>query len=602
MPPLAPSTPERICCNVTRWLLFSLTLLACTAARAAIVIDIEGVEGELKRNVLIFLSLERYKNRNDLDDNQVERLNDRVEREVGAALRPFGYYDPVVNSDFTKTDRSRNWHVQVSILPGAAIKLRNVSLQLGGSGASDPSLRRIIDSPALKSGQQLNHARYDGLKGQLQRTAATLGYLDAKLLRSELLVDPVNHVADVSIEMHTGARYHFGATTIEQNAINDSLARRYIRYHENDPFDATQLLRTQFAMDDSQYFSTVEVLPGEPDRATLAVPVSIRAEPNRRSHYQFGAGYGTDTLIRGTASWENRLLNRNGHSFRTEVRAANQAQSFTARYQMPIGDPALEKLSLKLTAKSEKLGDLDVNSVDLEPSITQTLGTWQRVLSGTVTRTTTRDSTSKLTTRAFIPAISFSAVPQGYLGEALFTRALYAEVRGSHSALGSDSNFLQLRLQGERVLDIAPQYHLLVRGELGASLVSNFDDLPGSERFFAGGDRSVRGFGYNDLSPRNALGEKIGGRHLLTGTVEVERDLPRNFGIALFTDFGNAFNKFGDPLAYSIGVGARWRLPVVTVGIDVAQSLTKLDTGVTASGERFRSLGPRFHLNFSPKL
>ncbi len=583
-------------------LLLCCGLLAPAGAGAAIVIDVDGVEGDLKRNVLIFLSLERYKNRNDMDDQQVERLNDRVEREVASALKPFGYYDPVVSSELTKSERSRDWHVQISILPGTPIRLRDVSLQLNGSGASDPSLRHIVDSKTLRTGQQLNHAAYDGLKGELQRTAATLGYLDAKLLRSELLVDPVNHVADVSIEMQTGERYHFGATTIEQNAIQDSLARRYVRYQENEPFDATQLLRTQFALDDSQYFSTVEVLPGEPDRATLAVPVSIRAEPNRRSRYQFGGGYGTDTLIRGTASWENRLINRRGHSFRTEIRAANQAQSFTARYQVPIGDPALEKLSLKLTAQNEKLGDLDVNSVDLEPSITQTLGRWQRVLSGTVTRTTTRDSTTKSVARAFIPAVSFSAVPQGYLGEALFTRAFYGEVRGSHSALGSDSNFLQLRLQAERVLDVAPQWHLLLRGELGASLVSNFDDLPGSERFFAGGDRSVRGFGYNDLSPRNALGEKIGARHLLTGTVEIERDLPRNFGIAVFTDFGNAINKFGDPLAYSVGIGARWRLPVVTVGIDVAQSLTKLDTGVTASGNRFRSLGPRLHLNFSPKL
>ncbi len=576
--------------------------LGCTTAQATITIEINGVEADLKRNVLVFLSLERYKNRKDLDEQQLERLNDRVEREVAAALKPFGYYDPVVKSELTKIERGRDWRVQISVLPGQPVILRNVSVQLTGAGADDPTMQRIADSKSLQPGRQLNHASYEGVKGDLLRAAATLGYVDAKMLRSELLVDPAKHLADATISMETGERYHFGKTHIEQSAVNELLARRYVRYKENDAFDGTQLLRTQFALDDSQYFSTVEVLPGEPDRETRTVPINIRADANRRTRYQIGGGYGTDTLLRGTASWENRLVNRRGHSFRTEIRAATQAQSFSARYQIPIGDPAQEKLAFRLTTKNEKLGDLDVNSTDFEPSITQTLGLWQRVLSTTVTRTTTRDSNGKQVARALIPAISFSKVPQGYLGEALFSRALYGELRGSHSALGSDSNFLQLRLQGERVLDLAPKWHVLMRGELGTSLVSNFDQLPGSERFFAGGDRSVRGFGYNDLSPRNNKGENIGGRHLLTGTVEFERDLPRNLGVAFFADFGNAINHFGDPLAYSVGIGVRLRLPVLTLGIDVAQALTKLDTGVGVGAERFRSLGPRLHLNFSPKL
>ncbi len=87
---------------------------------------------------------------------------------------------------------------------------------------------------------------------------------------------------------------------------------------------------------------------------------------------------------------------------------------------------------------------------------------------------------------------------------------------------------------------------------------------------------------------------RTGGRHLLTGTVEVERDLPRSFGVAAFTDFGNAFNRFGDPLAVSVGVGFRWRLPVVTVGFDVAQA-------IQAPGFNPRP-GPRLHLNISPQL
>ena len=59
-------------------------------------------------------------------------------------------------------------------------------------------------------------------------------------------------------------------------------------------------------------------------------------------------------------------------------------------------------------------------------------------------------------------------------------------------------------------------------------------------------------------------------------------------------DAGNAMDRFSDPLAYSVGLGFRLRLPVVTVGVDVAQALR-------APG--FDHLpGPRLHLNISPKL
>jgi translocation and assembly module TamA len=176
------------------------------------------------------------------------------------------------------------------------------------------------------------------------------------------------------------------------------------------------------------------------------------------------------------------------------------------------------------------------------------------------------------------------------------------------------------------------KWHLLLRDEAGATLVSGFSQLPTVYRFFAGGDNSVRGFSYNALSPldpayttdaRTHLSEltyiKVGGKDVITGTVEVIRDLPRNFGVAAFFDYGNAFNRFGTPfiahgsncrtpltlepapapppasppnglcLEYSVGVGFRVRLPVMTLGVDIAKPLS-------------RSAGPRLHINFSPKL
>jgi translocation and assembly module TamA len=492
-------------------------------------------------------------------------------------------------------------------------------VKVSGPGATDQIFTDITNDLPVQPGDTLNHSNYDALKGSLLRAAATYGYLDARMLRNEMRVDPQAYVAQVDIEFETGPRYRFGSTTIRQSTIDDSLVQRYLRYETGQPFDASQLLRTQFALDDSQYFATVEVLPEERDREQLTVPVTISAEPNRRNRYSFGVGYGTDTQVRGTVAWEVRRINQHGHRFRTEIRGSALTQSLNARYIIPVGDPATEKFTLQLTAENERLGDTDNRNFNVIPSLTHLRRSWfgdhwwQRVTYVEFLHTETEFITSgrNEAQTLMIPGISFGLVPSNYLGEALFSRTLYTELRGSHSALGSDSDFLQVRVQAERVFDFAPKWHVLVRGDIGATALSSTSGLSPTQRFFAGGDRSVRGFGVNDLSPveqvvdENGIPqfnddgtpklEKVGGKHLFAATVELIRDLPRNFAIAAFADVGNAFDSFDDPMMYSVGLGVRIRLPVVSVGIDVAQALT------IPAGETERP-GPRLHLNISPKL
>jgi outer membrane protein assembly factor BamA len=115
---------------------------------------------------------------------------------------------------------------------------------------------------------------------------------------------------------------------------------------------------------------------------------------------------------------------------------------------------------------------------------------------------------------------------------------------------------------------------------------------------------------------------KVGGKDVITGTVEVIRELPNNLGIAAFFDYGNAFDSFAQlarhcgPLAgpaaqqqqcvslqYSVGIGLRVRLPVMTLGVDIAQPLSS-SLRWDATTQAFQSVhpGPRLHINFSPKL
>jgi len=244
-------------------LLTLVMALSASSANAGLQIEVRGVGEAIRTNVLAYLSLERYKNSDDLSPDFVERLQERSEREVRGALRPFGYYEPTITSEVKKPESSggdQNYRIVISITPGKPVVVDKVDVTVTGPGATEKVFTDITNDLPVQTGDTLNHSNYDALKGALLRTAATYGYLDARMVRNEMRVDPQAYVAQVTIEFETGPRYKFGTTTITQSTIDDALVQRFLRYKAGQPFDASQLLRTQFALDDRQYFATVEVL------------------------------------------------------------------------------------------------------------------------------------------------------------------------------------------------------------------------------------------------------------------------------------------------------------------------------------------------------
>ena len=627
-------------------------LLAAAAAHADIALTIHGVGGKLRANVLAYLSFQRYRNSPHLNAETIERLENRVQSEVSAALEPYGYFQSSVRPEVHQTGPN-DWRVVLDVQPGPPVLLRTVEVRVTGAGTADPRFTRITTHLPFHPGQRLNEAAYEALKSELLQTAATYGYVDAHLTRHEILVDPRKHRADVLLTLATGVRYRFGATHIEQHAVTNALVRRYLRYRLGQPFDLTQVLRTQFVLDDAGYFSDLEVVPGTPDKTLHTVPVRIQAHSSRRNVYSLAAGYATDTGARGIISWQDRRVNEEGHRMSVDLEAAQVTKySLQSRYVIPIGDPATENLSFIASVEQRELAAVTARTMTLGASLTRVTGRWQTVwfldgvhttgsVSGAICPaqifTTTGACANPVTGIAsvvdnmLVPGVDITSVPSGYFGEPVFGHGVSIEVRGSHGALGSHADFLQIRVELERVFKLAPRWHLLLRDAFGATAVSHFNSMPPVMRFFAGGESSVRGFEYNSLSPdqtfyatgvyqvvdkaakttanyycyvgqappANAVNPvrcplpplQAGGKDMISGTVEIDRDLPHNFGVAAFFDYGNAFNSFHIPhlLQYGAGIGFRVRLPVMTLGIDVGEPLSQPGS-------------PRLYINFSPRL
>ncbi len=555
--------------------MLATALLLPLQAAAKIDVAIPEVSDAIETNVRAFLSLTRYADRDDVTPEVMSRLQRRIVTETRQALEPLGFYEPEVTYEVKQ--EGDLWRVTIHIQPGRPVRLSEVNINVVGPGANDRAIRELLAEQEIKPGLRLNHGTYDRVKGNLVRVAKQEGYLEARITRHDLVIDRAERRANVDLEADTGERYLFGEINIAQDVITDEAMRRLLRMHPGDPYTLDTLLRTQYVLDDTQYFSVVDIESGDPDPVTRTVPMTVTAEPSRKHRYAAAVGYGTDTKARGKFTWDNRRVNQDGHKFKLELLGSSIVTDLTGRYIVPVMDIALEKLEFTGTLRDEELGDTRSKRAEVSAGLTQVLGRWQRVLRVAVAEEESIEADGTSSTNFYIvPSVGFSTLPSYIIGSRRRPYSFAAELRGSPETLGSDASFLQLRMKGERIFDITELWHLHLRGELGISRIAATSDLPTSQRFFAGGENSVRGFALNELSPKDDQGRTVGGRNLATGTFEVVRDLPRNFGIAAFYDFGNAFDEFRKPeLQYSAGLGARYNIAVASFGVDVAQALSE---------------------------
>ena len=126
-----------------------------------------------------------------------------------------------------------------------------------------------------------------------------------------------------------------------------------------------------------------------------------------------------------------------------------------------------------------------------------------------------------------------------------------------------------------------------MRAEIGAIKANDFSQVPTSIRFYAGGDQSIRGFEYRDISPKDEVTdpetgetsiESIGGKYLATASVEYAYRVAENWRVAAFTDAGTATNDTSTSLTYSVGSGFHWLSPIGPVRVYVARGFSPDET------------------------
>lgn len=178
-----------------------------------------------------------------------------------------------------------------------------------------------------------------------------------------------------------------------------------------------------------------------------------------------------------------------------------------------------------------------------------------------------------------IPSLSFNRTRTDGGVDPSRGYSLRFDVQAGKEELLSDFDFVRVSAAARGLTTLAEDHRFLARVQLGSVNSNAFDSVPPSLRFFAGGDQSVRGYDFRGLSPTNAQGDRIGGRHLIAGSLEYQYEFIERWRAAVFVDHGNAVDSLTDPLETSLGIGVRWVSPIGPVRLDFARSISDPDQG-----------------------
>lgn len=568
-------------------LLWLLLLGAGSVGAATITTTVGGIEGELKLAALAGLDLNQYAGR-EVSAAQARRLYERAPQQITKALEPYGYYEASVTGELKETPQG--WTATLNVAPGEPVKVSTLELRLEGAARELKSVRSAVRAFEPKVGQPMNHAAYERGKAVIQAALFADGFLDAKLVTHRVEVSRADHKAVVMLAWEPGQRYRIGKTTYEGSQFLPDFLQRYQPWKEGDFYTQEQLLALQQRLNDADYFSIVDVNPDIENAADGVVPIKVSLSPAKRSIYTGGIFVGTDTGFGVRGGLERRWMNQRGHKLKSEAIVAQRLTTASALYQIPLPGPDNRSYNFGINYRDEDTKTTRSKTTTLVASETRQWMGFTRNLGlhfqtgdfeiGDRKEVAFRGNSTMLYPEA--------ALTRKRADDPLFVRRGYSLsllARAAAEGVLSDTNFVQLRADAKWIRAFERRQRLILRGTAGTSWVDKFDQLPPDLRFFAGGDRSIRGYAYQTIGPDLIVDPDkkpvvIGGKHLLTASAEYEYYFRNKWGVAAFVDAGDAFSGTKFEPKIGTGLGLRWRSPVGMLRLDLGVPLREPKDGV----------------------
>ena len=508
-----------------------------------------------------------------------EERDDLVREVCEKALVPYGWYSPEIEVRHPEKGR-----IEVRIDRGERTLYREVRI---GTAAELPEQGRIAafarDKAAeygIEKGKPLIHPQYEAFKADITSKLISDGYFTGKITNSTVIVSRDEAKADLSFTIEPGTRFAYGKITMEGFEESHDAVKGLVSVKEGDLFSALDLASVNQTLYETGYYKSVVVRPDmrEMDSGNSTVPVRIGLKAKPRNLTEWSLGYSTDEGPRGSVSWNRPFAGSRGQSWKSALSVSGVTQAANFSYYIPRENPIDDYYRLSVEYRHKDLNDTEFQNLTVGAHyFTKTHGRWQRdyfIESSFEDYDQSDDSDDVF---LLMPGAEISRLTTDGTTDPASGERIRLSARFSSKTLLSSEDFVILDAFYRRIWSPTDGSRLVIRAEQGAILGSSIGDVPSSLRFFAGGDQSVRGFGYEKISPKNDDGDLTGARYLSVGSVELQVPVMNKVRMAVFTDVGTATNDYGDDTDIKVGtgLGVRYISPVGPIRADIGVGVSE---------------------------
>lgn len=531
-----------------------------------------------------------------LSKNQTYRLREEeyIEETIRAdllkALYAKGYYNAKVS--FVKGQQELSGKYEIDY--GPQFKISSIIL-------SPQEYLKNLDDQNIKSGMVLDAesvlAAQSNLSKNIQQDKCYFS-LDVK---NEVYLDQRNHKGQVNFLVDAGQQGHFGQTVFEGNgSVREDYLRKLVPWKEGDCFRREKLESYKTTLLQGGLFSRAEIkLPDAPSKDGT-VPVTIDLRERAQRSISAGLTYYSDAGPGAIFGWEHRNFLGAAEKLKAALSLSSLKQSLDLNFDKPYFLRKNQSLSLSASAARETTDAYDEFGIKSGAAIIRNMGRHVSVSTGVDLSVTRIDDKTDDTTKTY----GLVSAPQSITYDTRDNKldphkGWNLNVTGEpfFDVLGESDPFFKTQLSSSGYLSLGTSADLVLAGKAGVGSLwgAELENIPATERFYAGGGGSVRGFGYQEVGPQDN-GDPTGGRSLVDFSLELRSKFTDTLGGIIFVDgasvTANPSPEFGN-FAIGTGVGFRYYTGFGPIRFDIATPITQKEN-LDQSYQFYISIGQAF--------
>lgn len=489
-------------------------------------------------------------------------------------------------------DRSRPVPVAISVKPGPTFTLGDVTLE-GDAARLDPAEFDL--APGENAGSLVILRAAEQIAERLKQEGRPL----TEVTRREVVADHETNTVDLTIAVEAGPVAPLGAVTVKgARAVDPAFVEYYSRLRPGQTYSPEQLRKAGERLRTLGVFSSVTINEADELDPAGSLPIGIVVSEGKHRYFGIGASYSSLDGGGIEGYWGHRNLFGEAESLRIEgsVRGLGELKDvsdvssldYTAGITFIKPGAFVPSGTLEASIKGSTL------ETDYYDAATVT---GKVAYSYELTDTDTVNAGASLAYDNIDDAFGKGneyltfGVPLGYIRDTRDNRLNATEGHYGTIALTPSYDFFGqtffTSLEGSisAYLGFGEEDRFVLAGRLNAGTLVGGDNLsaiPATRRFFAGGGGSVRGYSFQEITPRTAGGAGIGGRSYVTANLEARINVTDTIGIVPFLDIGTVTDTtvpdFND-IKMGAGLGLRYMTPFGPLRLDVAVPLDPYDGG-----------------------